>query len=193
MALKLSGSFVTKKTGPLPNWAWMLIGLGAVVIWKSIVANKRAGDKAKEQATGDGEADVQLVGGNQTPPVVFQSYTTTITPITVPPGGGRETPPMSAPWHHAPGRPRPPEPTPTPSPTPTPATPAPPSGQWVTVSKFTTKNPPWNSTLSGIAKQTKGNANLWTAIWNDAANASLRTRRKDPKYIQPGDRIFVPA
>ncbi|MEL7500061.1 MAG: peptidoglycan-binding protein [Planctomycetota bacterium] len=33
----------------------------------------------------------------------------------------------------------------------------------------------------------------WEQIWNDAANASLRSKRKDPNILMPGDIVSVPA
>lgn len=201
-------SFVMQKWGPLPAWAWMLIGLALAVVYSSWKKNKQAASQQQDQG-------VDLIGGDQNPPVVFQDYDTIITSVNTPPGGGREHPPVRPPLHGAPipgpsnppgGRehlPIPnPEPAPAPRPTPLPAPPppapkptppAPPAGQWVTVAKWTASNPPWNSTLWGISQHVYGNGNLWTSIWNAGQNASLKTRRKDPKLIQPGDQIFVPA
>jgi hypothetical protein len=65
----------------------------------------------------------------------------------------------------------------------------------VTVAKYTSSNPPWNSTLWGIAKHFGYGAgsNNWTSIWSAPQNAALVARRKNPKYIQANDQIFVPA
>lgn len=71
--------------------------------------------------------------------------------------------------------------------TPKPTT-KPPVYATVTVVKYTTKNPPWNSTLSGIAAHYK---KTWQSVWNDPKNAGLRSRRKDPKNIRPGDKVYV--
>jgi hypothetical protein len=199
MALKLNTELLTRKLGPMPTWAWMLAGLGVAVIYKTVRDNKKASDAASADGSSTGEAaGAQLIGGDQAPPVVFQNYTTITNPI-VPSGAGRLHPPAAPP---PPG----PAPTTLPAITPVPApaggpapyhppAPAAPRGTWVTVAKFTTKNPPWNSTLSGIAKQLKGSASTatWSAIWNAPENAAERTRRKAPNLIQPGDRIFVPA
>jgi nucleoid-associated protein YgaU len=190
------GSIVKEQVGPLPMWGWMGLGLGAALafsVWRK--------NKAKAaQATQDAAPPVDLIGGDQRPPIVFQDYTTVNTPITFPPGGGRLHPPSPAPV------PTPaPAPTPTPTPTPgpvSPPTPVPqppstpppqPAGQWVTVSRWTSTNPPWNSTLWGISSHIYGNGNLWPSVWGNPNNAALVARRKRPELIQPGDRIFVPA
>jgi nucleoid-associated protein YgaU len=176
--LKPSKELLTRKLGPMPTWAWMLIGIGLAVIWKSIQAS-RANDQAKADETPTG--DPELIGGDQSPPVVFQNFTTFTGSPWSPPSRGRTSPPVAPP---------PPGPV-NPLPPAGPGTQ--PTGHWVTVAKFTTHNPPWNSTLSGIAKHLKGNQNAWQAIWNAPQNAAEKARRKDPKHIQPGDRIFVPA
>lgn len=80
-----------------------------------------------------------------------------------------------------------PKPDPKPDPKPKPVE----SGVYVTVVRYTTRNPPWNSTISGIAAR-YGWGNNWGVVWNHAKNASLRARRREPRYIQPGDRVWVP-
>lgn len=202
MAMHLNMELLTRKLGPMPTWCWMLAGLGAAVLYKTVRDNKKASDAQTADGSSTGAAaGAQLIGGDQAPPVVFQNYTTITNPI-VPPGAGRMHTPAYPPTWATPVINGPPAATPPPAPTPPtaappPAPPAPtqPRGQWVTVAKFTTKNPPWNSTLSGIAKQIKGSAatSVWSAIWNAPENAAERARRKAPNKIQPGDRIFVPA
>lgn len=72
-----------------------------------------------------------------------------------------------------------PTPVPTPHPTTLPAiTPAPPGThavmpQYVTVAKFTTSNPPWNSTLSGIASHFKTSVGKLMTLNPSITNASL--------------------
>lgn len=74
--------------------------------------------------------------------------------------------------------------------TPTKPTPKPVEYHKVTVVKFTTKNPPWNSTISGIASH-YGYSD-WKTVWNDKKNIGLRTKRKNnPKLIQAGDIVYV--
>ena len=58
----------------------------------------------------------------------------------------------------------------------------------VTVVLYTTKNPPWNSTISGIASHYGTST---TAVWNDAKNAALRAKRGKPELIRPGDIVYV--
>jgi hypothetical protein len=60
----------------------------------------------------------------------------------------------------------------------------------VTVKKFTEKNPPWQSTISGIAGHYGKSA---STVWNYAKNASLRAKRGSMSKIQPGDKVYVPA
>jgi len=70
-----------------------------------------------------------------------------------------------------------------------------PTGTFVPVVKYTTKNPPWNSTLSGIWAHFKGQTTAanWQAIWNHPLNAQIRAKRGAADRIQPGDQIFVPG
>lgn len=190
MDLSIKQSFLTNKIGPLPTWAWMLIGLGAAVGFSVIRANKTAAKaKATDQSTGDTTDDsgVDLIGGNQRPPIVFQSY---VTSLFQPPAGGRPGPP-TAPPATTPPTTSPPVPKPVPG-KPAPA-PAKPGGQWVSVAKWTAKNPPWNSTLYGIAQHLKGKGADWPSIWNAPQNAALKSRRKKPELIQERDKIWVPA
>lgn len=48
----------------------------------------------------------------------------------------------------------------------------------------------WDMTVSGIA-QHFGYGSDWQTIWNSQANAALRTLRKDPAHVQPGDHLVV--
>ncbi len=78
-----------------------------------------------------------------------------------------------------------PRPGPTkPKPKPKPAT----TGHYVTVARWTAKNPPWNSTLGGIARHYGKSA---SHVWNLPKNAGLRQRRRSMNRIQPGDRVWV--
>lgn len=80
-----------------------------------------------------------------------------------------------------------PPPTPTPDPTPTPK-PVPAAYVSVTVKKYTTANPPWQSTISGIAGHYGKSA---SAVWNDPKNAALKAKRKQQNLIRPGDVVYV--
>lgn len=190
MDLSLKKSFLTDRIGPLPTWAWMLIGLGAAITWSVVRSNKKASDaKATDKSTGDTTdgSGVDLIGGDQSPPIVFQSY---VTSNFLPPAGGRQSPPVAPPPASTPPATTPPPPaTTTAPPPPTTA----PKGQWVTVARWTHHNAPWNSTLSGIAAHIYHNQSKWPSIWNAPQNAALKTRRKRPEEIRAGDKIWVPA
>lgn len=176
-----SGSLLTSKWGPMPVWAWMLIGLGVAIAFRSWQSNRTAGQQ--QTATTD-------LSGTTTPPTVYQDYITITNPINTPPdqppGQGRAEPPQGPDVHIPPGERPVPVPPPGQAPAPKPAT-----GRWVTVQKWTAKNAPWNSTLSGIAKHY--GVKSWQTIWNAPQNKALKARRKQPNLIQPGDRIWVPA
>lgn len=83
-------------------------------------------------------------------------------------------------------------PPPTTPPSTTPPKPAPPPTYYsVTVAKYTTKNPPWNSTLWGIAEHYGYGGSNWGTIWNDPKNKPLRDKRGSNTRIQPGDIVYV--
>jgi len=175
----LSGSLLTKKTGPLANWIWMMIILLVALVYAMWKKNRAA-------ATPDAPA-VDDTLDNQTPPPVFilpQNPQPTVpitivnnptTPPTAPPSGTGTTPTTPPPKPGPPAKPKA-------------------DDHWVvTVSKYTTKNPPWNSTVWGIAQHSGyGSAsNNWASIWKDPRNAGLVAKRKTPGNIQPGDKIYV--
>ena len=60
----------------------------------------------------------------------------------------------------------------------------------VPVVRYTTSNPPWNSTVSGIAAH-YGYGSNWQAVWNDSKNATLRAKRGTPDHVQAGDIVQV--
>lgn len=166
--------FLARKLGPLPTWVWMALVL-LVLLGLSLWQRNKQGSASSSDTSGGTLPD-------QTPPWIIQNYVTSPPgSVRQPPDGGNECPP--------PGGPVKPPPTTPPGGTPTPV-PAP-NGQYVTVGKYTTKNPPWNSTLWGIAKHL--GIGSWQTIWDAPENASLKSRRKDPKFIQPGDRVWVPG
>ncbi len=185
--------FWKNKTGPLPNWAWGAVGLGVAVA----VASWRR-NKASEK--GDGEATSTSAGielpGDVAPTYVFQNYDQDVTTINEAPAGGGRPPVSTLPAPAPSPRPTPtPTPRPTPRPTPSPLPkPAPaPKGKWVTVSKWTSKNAPWNSTIWGITTKLLGPKVSWQTVWNAPQNKKLRDTRKDPKKIRPGDKVWVPG
>lgn len=76
----------------------------------------------------------------------------------------------------------------TPKPTPKPST-KPVGYKRVTVKKYTDHNPPWESTISGIAGHYHRTE---SQVWNFSKNASLRAKRKAMDKIQAGDYVYVP-
>lgn len=175
-----SSSIFLRKTGPLANWIWMALLLLVAVVY-SLWKKNRAGAADNVDTTTDDTGDDLT---NQTPPPVFilpqnpQPAITINNNETPPaaPAGGSKTPPTTTP----------PKPTP---PTKTPAV----AYEQVKVVKYTSKNPPANSTLWGIAKS-KGYGSTSTnyaSIWNDPKNAALKKKRGSPTKIQPGDIIYV--
>lgn len=63
-----------------------------------------------------------------------------------------------------------------------------PTGHYVTVVRWRAKNPPWNSTVGGIARHYGRSASY---VWNLPKNAGLRKRRRAMRNVQPGDRVWV--
>lgn len=174
----LQGSFVMQKTGPLPNWVWMLLGLGValgIAYWKSAKAKKENPDAA---ATGPNGVNRGKTGSAADDYYVFVDADSTVnTQYAAPPGGGR-------------GRPGGPRPDPSPAP----------DGEMVSVTQWNKKNAPWNSTIYGIAEKLWGNGNAWKQIWYAPQNTRLRELRSTGQYedkgwenIQPGDKVWVPT
>lgn len=196
----LEGSFVKEKTGPLPNYAWMGMILGVALAY-SLWKGRQSGGKSTDNADTDDTVGEDVAGAM--PPTYAFVAGDTIVNNNMPPWAGRPIanpgppvttpPPVTGPIGTLPGETpiKPPTTAPT-KPTP-PKAPAAPKGSYVSVVKYTTKNPPWNSTLSGIASHVLGSAKLWTSIWNDPNNAKLKALRKKPELIRPGDKIWVPA
>lgn len=191
-------TFWKDKSGPLPNWAWGGLGLGGAVAFSSWRKNKAASAKADEEAKSS-SSGIELPG-DVAPTYVFQNYDQDVTTVNTAPAGGGRPPsgggsPGGGPVTLPAPVPRPPwpPPRPTPSPTPTPGPKPAPPGKWVTVVKWTKKNPPWNSTIWGITHKLLGPKVQWQSVWNAPQNRALKDKRKDPKKIQPGDRVWVPG
>jgi hypothetical protein len=172
----LQGSFVVQKTGPLPNWAWMAIGLAAAL---GYAAWKRSKEKAKENpemVSPSGVSNRNTGSANGITYAFVDADSTVNTLYGAPPGGGRPQ-----------GPPKPPPPTPAPD------------GAYVDVTQWQRKNAPWNSTLYGIAEHEWGDGDAWRKIWYAPQNKRLREMRSTGEYedkgwenIQPGDKIWVP-
>jgi hypothetical protein len=77
--------------------------------------------------------------------------------------------------------------TPAAASTPKPAAPA---YAAVVVKEYTTQNPPWESTISGIAAH-YGYGSDWQTVWNDPKNANLQALRHQPSGIRKGDVVYV--
>lgn len=169
----LQGSFVMEKSGPLPNWAWMGLGLGgalAYAAWKN--NKKKAADAAAGNTTSPNGVNSKGTGSANGITYAFVDADSTVnTQYAYPPGGGR----------HPGGPDKPPDASPAPD------------GQFVNIVQWTRKNAPWNSTLYGIAQNIWGDGDAWNRIWLAPQNDSLRKLRGDPESIQPGDKVWVPG
>lgn len=62
------------------------------------------------------------------------------------------------------------------------------TGIYVTVRRWRKVNPPWQSTIGGIARHYGRRPEV---VWSHPKNAGLRARRKSMTAIQPGDRVYV--
>lgn len=185
--MALEGSFVMEKTGPLPNWAWMGLGLGAAVAFASWQRNKKAG---MEEEPGGPRAPVEVgdLPESLQPTYAFVAGDTILNQDFAPPVGGRP-PNKPGPTQPAP-KPETPAPKPPPKPKPKPSAP---KGKWVTVAKWNATKAPWNSTIWGISNRLLGSKVPWQNVWNAPENRSLKSKRKDPTKIQPGDKVWVPG
>lgn len=91
----LEGSFVRKKLGPLPVWAWMGLGLGAALVVSTWQRNKQAASTGEEVASGQTSDAYGVSQMYQLPETLQPTYafvdadTTLVTLPTHPPGGGR--------------------------------------------------------------------------------------------------------
>lgn len=173
-------ALLKQRRGPLPVWAWVLIGLGVLLViewWRR--------NQAAAATTGDTLAGYrdELPGQQHYPAPIFIVPGATTPPVNV---GPIVLPPPEQP---------PPTPTPPTTPPTTPPaggspTPTPP-GIYVTVAPW--GNPaPWNSTIWGIWDRYKTTGS-WQQIWNHPMNNSLRSLRGAPENIRPGDKVFVPG
>ncbi|MFJ8719739.1 hypothetical protein ACIRD9_42510 [Streptomyces violaceus] len=180
--------FWKEKTGPLPNWAWGGLVLGGAVAYSSWQRNKAAAAAEDEEATSTASG-IELPG-DVAPTYVFQNYDQDVTTINQAPAGGGRPPIVTLP---APTKPPVTPPKPPTKPTPKPTPPKAPVGKYVSVAKWNSKKAPWNSTIWGIANKLLGPKVSWQTVWNAPQNKALRDKRKDPKKIQPGDKVWVPG
>lgn len=203
------GSILTRKTGPLANWIWMALILLLALGFSMWQRNRQQTPDANMDTTVEPATTLD----NQTPPPIFilpqnpqpsvpinitvptptgPTPVTPTTPTPVTPTPSNPTPTPTTPIGAPPVAVKPPPTAPAPKPAPPPKATIPVYAT-VTVAKYTSKNPPWNSTLWGIAKHYgKGGAsNNYTSIWDDPKNAALKKKRGKPTSIQPGDKIYV--
>lgn len=181
------GSTLSARIGPLPTWQWIALITAAGVAYYLLIGKNKAGTTAP--AT---DATADTTPANDVPQFVIQNYLPPYAPAMA-----QTTPTQTTPDQDVnPVGPPAPAPT-TPSapakvPTPTAKTPIkqPKAKASVKVVKYTTKNPPWNSTISGIANHY--GIRDWHTVWNSPLNAALRARRKNPQSIQPQDVVYVP-
>lgn len=180
--------FWKNKTGPLPNWAWAGLLLGVILGVTSWRRNKAAAAE-EDEATSSSSSGIELPG-DVAPTYVFQNYDQDVTTINQAPAGGGRPPISTLPAPAKPPVTVPPKPKPPTRPKPGPAAP---KGKYVTVAKWTAKNAPWNSTISGITAKLLGAKASWQTVWNAPQNAALKSKRKKPELIQPGDKVWVPG
>lgn len=171
------GNVLTQRIGPLATWVWLLIATIAVLVFVFL-------RKGKSTATTTGQATAgQSTAAQNVPDIIIQNNEPAEPAEPIPPGAV----PPSAP---APPTTTPPVKTKGPSGPPVTRPPVPPKKQpapqytTVTVARWTDKNTPWNSTLSGIAEHyhVKGGYQALAKL-NGIKNANL---------ITPGQKIKVP-
>lgn len=178
----MADSFLTRQVGPWPLWAWMSVATGAGLLYYHFKGGSTSGSVSDTTVT---------------PPSIWQIYPPNPISGSNPPASSQQPILVSEPVTASPpttvGHPAPP--------TPVGSHPKPPASKGrkpteslphkkttkqnvVTVAKYTTKNPPWNSTLWGIAQHEYGNGALWTRI--ASANHVHGT------IIHPGQHLVIP-
>lgn len=84
---------LTRKRGPLPMWAWLVIGLGLLLLVMYFRGGSGAPDASEAPGSEPGDQltppAVWIVPQTQTPTVIVSPPTTV---PTAPPGGGRPSP-----------------------------------------------------------------------------------------------------
>jgi LysM repeat protein len=196
------GGALKSKVGPFALWIWLAILTALAAVYylyekhKAGSSSSTGGTSASTGAdTTGGEADVpQTVIQNMLPPEQVAVSVAAPAhdehhdhppmggpPGTPPPPGGPPTPPPGAPPASPPTSPKAPPAPPKPSVKKAAAQ----KYAEVTVVKWTSKNTPWNSTLSGIADHYKVPGGY-------QALAKLNGI-KDANLIYPGQKIKVPV
>lgn len=174
---------LARRYGPLPGWAWAgLAGAAAVgIIWWRRRSAKATGAGTDAAGTDQTAADQGLSAGMTADELAAAGGSFAVLQSEIQQLQGQAathqttgTPPAPA------GNPKPPSGTGTPTP-PGHAT----HYVTVTVQPFTSKNPPWQSTLSGIAAH-------YNVPGGYQALAKLNGI-SDPNIIHPGQQIKVPV
>lgn len=191
------GNMLTRKVGPLATWIWLVI-ITVLAVGYYLYEKNKSGSSSSTAAADSVNASqvpdyivqnyIGSPGGGTTPPATTPPPTTPPPVGTVPPG----TVPPTAPPPKGPNpgglikTPAPPK-GPNPGGGIKPKAPKPGAQQYttVTVAKWSAKNTPWNSTLSGIAEHysVQGGYEALAKL-NGIKNANL---------IYPGQKIKVPV
>lgn len=166
-------------TAPTTNaeWAQKAIKILVDTGYDPIEASVAVGRYMSRKSLTGTQANMIRAASAQLGPPPVGSYPITITPTTPTPKPEPKPPVVKPPVKPPPAKPPVNKPKPKP-----------PSGRYVTVSRW----PFPNSSLWSIAVRYYRDGRKWTRIWNDSRNAGLKNARKDPKKIQPGDRFWVP-
>ena len=169
------GNILQQRIGPFATWVWLLFGTIAVLGFSFFRSRK---------ATTTGQATAgQSVAAQQVPDIIIQNQEGNETEATPPPPGavppGPPAPTTPPPVGGGGGTRKPPAKPPARPPV------KKPQYKIVKVARYTEDNPPWNSTLWGIATHlgVKGG-------WQELARLN---GIKNPKLIRPGQSIRVPV
>lgn len=156
------------------EWAQKAVAILVETGYDPIEASLAVGRYLARQTLTSTQANMIRAASAQLGPPPVGSYPITVTPTT-PTKPDDPKPPVIKPPVKPPVKP------PT-------VKPKPPSGKYVTVTRW----PLPGSSLWSIASREYKDGRKWTRIWNDSRNAGLKNARKDPKKIRPGDRFWVP-
>lgn len=152
-----SGGGLGERVFGLPKWGWAGMAVaGGVLVWVWW-----RGRGSSDQSGGSDTAVYPQGLANGLGTDQFESLYAILRDLqgrlsNTPPEGGDPLSPgdgvRTPPWGSGPPPLTPIQVPPAPVPSPAPVTPTAPAGQFVTVVRYTTPNPPWNSTLWGIAQ-----------------------------------------
>lgn len=177
-------NLITSKWGPLPVWAWSLIGLGLAWLYAKYRSTQQAAQQQQQQqATGSGtDAESQQVAPqfiieNNMPPDVGAPSTPSA-PVTAPTPPSTPTPPAKTPNPPVTGKPKPP-----PKKKPTPKEPL----------QYKVKH---GDTLSSIAARYH---TTWQKLWaynttpgNRPASTIATLKKRGPNLLYSNETILIP-